>query len=135
MTSNTNLRRRAPLLLLLLSACFCIAAACTGGAVRQNIELPAMRSAWDAIKVEATREANTQQSEPGLVAIGKADAAMTEGTAVAIGAAPWPTVDALALGDIQRRVEAGVIGPGVGDSLREELRLFALNRSKFARQP
>lgn len=135
MKSNTTLRRRAPLLFLLLSACFCLAAGCAGAAARQNVQLPAMRAAWEAIKIEATREANAQQSEPGLAAVGKADAAMTEGTAAAIASAPWPTVDALALGDIQRRVDTGAIGPGVGDSLREELRLFALNRSQFARQP
>lgn len=132
---TTALRRRAPLLFLLLAACLCLAAACTGNAARQTMTLPAMRTAWAAIKVEATREATFTQDANGLAAIEQADAAITAGTATAIAAAPWQSVDALAAADIQRRVDLAEIGPGVAESLREELRLFAQSRSTFARHP
>lgn len=122
----TRIRRLAPLLLLL-------GAACAGAAARQGVTLPAMRAAWEAIKVEATREAVATQT--GQADVAAADAAMAAGTAAAIAAAPWGVVEMLARGDITRRVAAGTIGPGVADSLLEELRLFAISRATFTRQP
>lgn len=124
MTTTTFYRRIAPLLLLL-------GAACAGAAAREGVTLPAMRAAWSAIKVEATREAVATQT--GQAEVAAADAAMAAGTAAAIAAAPWGVVEALARADIQRRVDAAEIGPGVAASLLEELRLFSTSRTTFTR--
>jgi len=134
--TTPNVRRRAPLLFLLLTACLCIAAsACVGAAARQTMTLPAMRAAWANIKTEATRHATRAPDFAGLTAIGEADAAMAAGTAAAIAAAPWGPVEAHATADIEERVANGEIGPGVGESLAEELRLFAESRAAFTRSP
>lgn len=134
MTPTNTLRRRAPLFLLLLSSLLCLAAsACAGAAARTTATLPAMRAAWSAIKIEAEREAAATQSAEGVQAVVVADGAMQAGDVAAIVAAPWPIVHQLAEGDIQRRVAAGQIGPGVAQSLREELRLFASSRSTYTR--
>lgn len=108
---------------------------CVGNAARENVTLPAMRAAWDAIKVEAMREVTVTGNTIGQEAVTTADTAMASGDAVKIIAAPWLMVHDLAESDIARRRATNEIGAGAAASLREELRLFTISRNTYTRTP
>jgi len=106
---------------------------CAGQAAREASTLPAMRTAWNAIKVEARREATARNSADGFLAIDQADAAMASGVVRDILVVPWKTIEDLAEADIARRLAINELGEGSAGSLREELRLFKISRDTYTR--
>jgi hypothetical protein len=114
-----------------LAALFLFLAACTGVTARTAL-LPSMRHNWSLLRDSAAREiisAPSPESGPSLAA---ADQAIAAGSPAQVAAVEWPVVDALILADIDRRTAAGDLGPDGADSQRETLRLFALQRARFA---
>lgn len=131
MTNNTH-SRRWPLLLFPI-ACLALLLSCAGNAARQDVLLPAMRTAWTTMRTEVAREVAATSSSTGAAAAAAADAALAIGTPAAVAAVDWPTIEQLDEGDITRRAKAGEIGPGVAASLRERAAQFRQNRLTYAR--
>ena len=118
---------RVGLLLVLLVA------ACTGNAARQHALLPTLRTSWTSIRVEVLREADVVQHATGAAVVAAADEALAAGDPIKVAAVDWPTAEQLAADDVDRRVAAGLIGPGVGGSLRERHARFTEQRLTFTR--
>ena len=108
--------------------------ACSGTAARNTVLLPAMQNAWSAIRVCVLREV---AANPTLVAVEgevyEADAAIASGNPLLFNTVDWPLIHSTADADTERRLQAGLIGPGTAGSLREELRLFIISRNTFTR--
>lgn len=92
-------------------------ASCVAQRVQQNTLEPAMQAAWTAIEVQAVRGGLPQELADAF------RAALRERDFVAV-ASVWPEALAAAERDIDARLAAGVIGPGVARSLRERLIRF-----------
>lgn len=126
---------RAVLWSALFIISFIASMGCTATAARNTVTLPAMQQAWASIKTQALREIETDANTApaGRTAVAVADAAITSGVAAQINAADWPLIYAAVDRDIQRRQDAGLIGQGFAESLREELRLFTESRAAYTR--
>lgn len=127
---TTTTVQRWPLLLFAL-----LLAACTGTAARQHALLPAMRTAWQSIRVDVLREAAIEQHATGAAVVAAADEALAIGDPIKVAAVDWPTADMLAQADIDSRVAAGAIGSGVAASLHERLARFTDARLTYTRTP
>jgi hypothetical protein len=132
---TTTMRAAMATLMFFLAAC---GGACAGYQARQHALLPAMQQAWGGelgIRAQAERSA-ALEADPALAtaAVATADEAIQDGTAAKMAAAPWQVVDDLAAADIARRITAGEISMGVGDSLRERLLQFQRSRAAMIQE-
>jgi hypothetical protein len=93
--------------------------ACTGLTARQKVLLPAMQSAWPAVKADLERGVPVRTDD-----IAAFDVALTAGDVAAIRLVPWQLLDESAQAGIAVRVTAGTITEGVAGSLRERLKNF-----------
>lgn len=109
-------------------------AACAGTAARQDVLLPAMSAAWASIKVQVQREASHIDSMQAAEAVAAADAAFATADPVKFAAVNWGVLDALALADIDRRLDAQQIGVQVAQSLRGRVVDFAAARGLYLRR-
>lgn len=111
---------------------------CAGAQAREHLLLPAMRQAWSGdygLRFMAEREADRHEDAAAARAdVAKADAAIVAGLPALISAAPWPHVDDLIVADIVRRIAAGEISVGVGESARENLLQFQRGRAALVQE-
>lgn len=97
-----------------------LASACAGGVARERVLLPAMRSAWPSIRLQAEHIATPVEA----ITVAAMDQAMQIGTEMALASADWQAVKSLAVARIYERTAAGEIGPGVAASLSERVNQF-----------
>ena len=124
----------------LLSACMVLAPslafiACAGTSARMNVMLPAISQSWAHIRVQCMREADAAGAhDAARPIVAAADAAVASGDVVAIVAVDWPVLDALAEGDVVRRLASQAIGPITAESLRGRLAEFIEARALYTRR-
>lgn len=106
-----------------LALVLAFAAACAGVRARSESLRP-MALAWPPIAAAAERGAEASQREHVAEVIAQIRAALDALDRDALRGVDWPAVRAAAAADINRRLQAGEIGPGVADSLTERIRLF-----------
>lgn len=117
-----TVRRILPLFLLLLVAC-------SGAAVRTNVQLPAIQSTWSNLRVAAMRQVD---ADPVLEAtVAAADQAIAAGDTVQLLAVDWPRLEEALEADVLRQIAAGEIGQlgaesrrGLVVEFRDAIRLY-----------
>lgn len=124
----------------LLSACMVLAPAfafiaCAGTSARTNVMLPAIGQSWSHIRVQCMREADAAGLHTSArPVVADADAAVATGDVVAMASVDWPVLDALAEGDVVRRLASQAIGPITAESLRARLAEFIEARALYIRR-
>lgn len=108
-----------------MAAFLVLAAACAAARTADSVLLPAVREAWADVRTEAARGG---AAEGTILAF---DRALGTSDYVVLPAM-WVRIAPAALEDIQRRTNAGEVGPGVADSLRERVRMFGVSLDKLA---
>lgn len=115
---------RAAVLLLMLLPWF--GAACAGAKVRAEV-LPVMADVFERIVPDIERGMVSRGLDvPATEAVTRAVAAFREGLrdGKLLAALDWTPLRELAVAGVLARVQAEEIGPGVGASLLERVRLF-----------
>lgn len=107
-----------------------VSSACTGVQARENVLMPAMSRAYTTViekhvdrgiaeaELDATAAQSLQDLQAGLIA------ALDSGDRHEVDGSAWATLRPFALAGIDARVQAGEIGPGVADSIRETVTQF-----------
>lgn len=126
------MRRASAVVMLAVLGANC--SGCAGSIARHEVLLPAMVGAWTNIRVQVERELQRAPDPGATAAVAAADEALRIGDPVAIAAVRWDVLDMLAVRDIDRRVAALEIGPGVAESLRGRLAEFAESRAQYLRR-
>lgn len=104
---------------------------CAGATARQQVLLPAMRTAWPPIREVVETELQQAPDSATTAAVAAAESALQAGTSTAVTSVAWPLIDTAHESGLVRSVQAGAIGPGVADSLRERAKQFAAARVEF----
>lgn len=131
-----NERTNGPRALALagLSAVLFLVACCTGTAAREQLLLPAIAGSWGKVRPMVERELERTPDAEAAAALVDVDAAVKVGPPSRLAAVQWPRLEQLAEADIDRRLAAGEIGPGVAKSLRGLLADLAESRAVYLRQ-
>lgn len=120
-------RLKWTLLVLLLTAC-------AGTKARSEVLLPAIRTAWESVRVGVEREVAAQHHPTGATELAKADEALDAGVAARVVAVDWLLLEQLADADIERRTAAGEVSAGVAVSLRERITQLNAARKAYAQR-
>lgn len=114
--------------ILIKSAIALAVVACAGIHAREQTLIPAMQLAWKGIQVDVVVGIENLEDEPAKQILRTEVAAMTDalssGDRERVISVDWPMLSGTALVGIRLRVNAGEIGPGVAESLRERIRVF-----------
>lgn len=119
-----TVRRILPLFLLLLVAC-------SGAAVRTNVQLPAIQNTWSNLREAVVRQVVAEPDAATEAALAGADKAVETGDVAKLLAVDWPSLDRAIELDLVRQLAAGEIGQlgaesrrGLVVEFRDAIRLY-----------
>lgn len=112
-----TVRRILPLFLLLLVAC-------SGAAVRTNVQLPAIQRSWSNLREAVVRQVIAAPDAATEAALVGADQAIEVGDSVQLLAVDWSHLERAVELDVSRQLTAGEIGPLGAESRRGLLTEF-----------
>ena len=121
-----TVRRILPLLLLLLVAC-------SGAAVRTNVQLPALRDAWSNLREAVVRQVAAEPDAVAEASLAGADAALQSGEAVKVASVNWPSLARAVELDLARQIATSQLGPLGAESRRGLLAEFLAGIAIYTR--
>lgn len=117
-----------------------LATSCAGTKTRDEVVLPITMGVWSDVKADLQRglEDGLEDGDLGetehlslVQTMQSLEMALASKNRLDIATIPWSVLDPWALRGIQDRLDDGEIGPGVAQSLVEQVNLFRLSLAKL----